>query len=56
MVAVLAFFLFYRFAETQLVKMVVPFLLDPPAKGGLGLTTSEVGFTYGTVGVISLML
>ncbi len=35
--AVLAFFLFYRFAEAQLVKMVAPFLLDPRAKGGLGL-------------------
>ncbi|PIP08891.1 MAG: MFS transporter [Syntrophobacteraceae bacterium CG23_combo_of_CG06-09_8_20_14_all_50_8] len=54
--AVLAFFLFYRFAEAQLVKMVAPFLLDPPARGGLGLTTSEVGIVYGTVGVIALML
>jgi MFS transporter, PAT family, beta-lactamase induction signal transducer AmpG len=52
---VIAFFLFYRFAEAQLVKMVVPFLLDPPARGGLGLTTSEVGIVYGTVGVIALM-
>jgi PAT family beta-lactamase induction signal transducer AmpG len=55
-VTILAFFLFYRFAETQLVKIIVPFLLDPRSKGGLGLTTSEVGIIYGTVGVISLML
>ncbi len=54
--AILAFFLFYRFAETQLVKLIVPFLLDPRSKGGLGLTTSEVGIIYGTVGVIALML
>ena len=54
-VAVIAFFLFYRFAEAQLVKMVAPFLLDPPARGGLGLTTAEVGIVYGTVGVIALM-
>jgi PAT family beta-lactamase induction signal transducer AmpG len=53
---ILAFFLFYRLAETQLLKIIVPFLLDPPAKGGLGLTTSEMGIIYGTVGVISLML
>jgi len=53
---ILAFFLFYRFAETQIVKIIVPFLLDPLTKGGLGLTTSEVGIIYGTVGVISLML
>jgi len=53
---ILAFFLFYRFAETQIVKILAPFLLDPTSKGGLGLTTSEVGIAYGTVGVISLML
>jgi PAT family beta-lactamase induction signal transducer AmpG len=55
-IAILAFFLFYRFAEAQLVKMVAPFLLDPRVKGGLGLSTSEVGIIYGTVGVIALML
>ncbi|MGD0274428.1 MAG: MFS transporter [Syntrophales bacterium] len=54
--AIMAFFLFYRFAEAQLVKMVVPFLLDPRVKGGLSLSTSEVGIIYGTVGVIALML
>ena len=55
-VIIICFFLFYRFAEAQLVKMVVPFLLDSPAKGGLGLTTAEVGMIYGTVGVVALML
>ena len=55
-IAVLSFFLFYRFAEAQLVKMAAPFLLDPRVKGGLGLTTSEVGIIYGTVGVVALML
>lgn len=55
-VTILAFFLFYRFAETQLVKIIAPFLLDPRSKGGLGLTTSEVGIIYGTVGVTALML
>jgi len=54
--AILAFFLFYRFAETQIVKIIAPFLLDPTSRGGLGLTTSEVGITYGTVGVISLLM
>jgi PAT family beta-lactamase induction signal transducer AmpG len=46
--------LFYRFAEAQLVKLVSPFLLDPRTKGGLGLTTSEVGIVYGTIGIIAL--
>jgi PAT family beta-lactamase induction signal transducer AmpG len=55
-VTILAFFLFYRLAETQIVKILAPFLLDPRSKGGLGLTTSEVGIIYGTVGVIALML
>ena len=51
---ILFFLLFYRFAEAQLVKLVSPFLLDPRTKGGLGLTTSEVGIVYGTVGIIAL--
>ena len=55
-IIIICFFLFYRFAEAQLVKMVAPFLLDSPAKGGLGLSTAEVGWIYGTVGVIALML
>ena len=55
-VIIICFFLFYRFAEAQLVKMVAPFLLDARVKGGLGLTTAEVGVIYGTVGVVALML
>lgn len=54
--AVIAFLLFYRFAEAQLVKMVVPFLLDPRSAGGLGLSTAEVGVAYGTVGILMLVL
>jgi len=55
-IVILLFLLLYRFAEAQLVKLVTPFLLDPRAEGGLGLTTQEVGIVYGTVGVISLTL
>jgi MFS transporter, PAT family, beta-lactamase induction signal transducer AmpG len=55
-VIIICFFLFYRLAEAQLVKMVAPFLLDSHAKGGMGLTTAEVGVIYGTVGVVALML
>jgi len=54
--AILAFLLFYRFAETQIIKIVAPFLLDDRSSGGLGLSTTEVGIIYGTVGVISLMI
>ena len=51
---ILGFILLYRFGEAQLVKLASPFLLDPIESGGLALSTSEVGFVYGTVGVIAL--
>ena len=50
----LAFMLLYRLPEAFLVKMMNPFLLDPLAKGGLGLSTETVGVVYGTVGVAAL--
>ncbi|HQN70782.1 MAG TPA: MFS transporter [Smithella sp.] len=53
---IITFFLLYRFAEAQLTKMVVPFLRDEISKGGLGLSTADIGIIYGTVGVIALML
>ncbi len=53
---VLGFILTFRLGESQLVKMVVPFLKDPLAKGGLGLSTADVGLVYGTVGVGFLTL
>jgi MFS transporter, PAT family, beta-lactamase induction signal transducer AmpG len=55
-VVLLLFLLLYRFGEAQLVKMTSPFLLDAQAKGGLGLTTTEVGFIYGTIGILALTL
>jgi MFS transporter, PAT family, beta-lactamase induction signal transducer AmpG len=51
---VLAFLLTYRLAEAQIVKLMAPFLLDPASKGGIGLTTQQLGWAYGTVGVIAL--
>jgi PAT family beta-lactamase induction signal transducer AmpG len=53
---ILAFLLLYRFAEAQLVKLAPPFLLDERAVGGLELGTTEVGFVYGTVGVLMLTI
>ena len=50
------FMLLYRLPEAQLVKIINPFLLDPIDKGGLGLSTSEVGIVYGTVGIIGLTI
>ena len=55
-VTIIAFLLLYRFAEAQLVKLASPFMLDARDVGGLGLTTSQVGVVYGTVGIIALTL
>ena len=50
------FMLLYRFPEAQLAKMGIPFLVDPINEGGLGLTTEQIGFVQGTVGIIGLTL
>ncbi len=55
-VVAILFMLLYRLPEAQLVKLITPFMLDPIDKGGLGLTTGEVGFVYGTVGIIGLTI
>lgn len=52
----LFFILVYRLGEAQLVKIASPFMLDDPAKGGLGLATANIGFIYGTAGMIALTL
>lgn len=54
--SILAFLLLYRFGEAQLIKLAAPFLLDSSAKGGLALSTQEVGIVYGTIGVLCLTL
>ena len=56
LVLAIAFMLLYRLGEAMLIKMASPFLLDVTAKGGLGLSTEQVGLVYGIVGVISLTL
>lgn len=53
---ILGFILTFRLGESQLLKLAVPFLKDPVALGGLGLTTAQVGVAYSTVGVIALTL
>mgnify|MGYP000847672530 CR=1 FL=1 len=50
------FILIYRFGEAQLVKIAPLFMLDTIEMGGLGLSTSEYGFIYGTLGIIMLTL
>ena len=65
-VIAIIFMLFYRLSEGFLVKLCQPFLVDDRAislnehgqfiGGGLGLATGTVGFLYGTIGVIALLL
>ena len=52
----LFFILTYRFAEAQALKLLTPMLLDSPDAGGLGLTTGQVGLSYGTFGIIALTI
>lgn len=55
-IVAILFMLLYRLPEAQLAKMGIPFLLDPIEKGGMGLTTEQIGFTQGTLGVIGLTI
>lgn len=52
----LVFILVFRLGEAQLVKLASPFLLDEVSEGGLALTTSNIGYVYGTAGIIALTL
>ena len=56
MVPALLFMLLFRFPEAQLAKMSIPFLMDPIAEGGLGLTLEQMGVIQGTLGPIGLTL
>jgi MFS transporter, PAT family, beta-lactamase induction signal transducer AmpG len=53
---VISFILIFRLGEAQLMKMLVPFLLDKKSVGGLELSTEEVGLLYGTFGVLALVI
>ncbi len=55
-ILVIIFILLYRFGEAQLVKIAPLFMLDSIETGGLGLSTSQYGFIYGTLGMIMLTL
>lgn len=50
------FMLFYRLPEALLIKISNLFMIKPVSEGGLGLSTQEIGFVQGTVGVLGLTL
>lgn len=55
-IPIVIFILLYRLGEAMVVKMLVPFMRDPVDAGGLGLPTATVGYAYGTVGIVSLVV
>ena len=53
---ILGFLLLYRIAEAQLLKMVIPFLIDDRVDGGLAMSNEQLGAFYGTFGVLALTI
>lgn len=53
---VLTFILLFRLGESQLLKMLTPFLVDKKSVGGMGLETEDIGIIYGTFGLIALTI
>jgi PAT family beta-lactamase induction signal transducer AmpG len=54
--AATAFMLLYRLPEALLIKVANLFMIDPISQGGLGLSTLDVGFIQGTIGVLGLTI
>ena len=55
-IAVVIFYiLVFRAGDAFMLKMAQPFLLDPVDKGGMAISTSDVGIIYGTVGMLCLL-
>ncbi len=54
--SVLGFLLLYRIAEAQLLKLVIPFMLDERDVGGLALSNEQIGIFHGTFGVVALTI
>ncbi len=55
-VLAIVFMLCFRLPEAFLLKLCMPFLVDSPAVGGLGMSTANVGIAYGTIGTIFLTI
>jgi MFS transporter, PAT family, beta-lactamase induction signal transducer AmpG len=55
-VPIVLYILTFRLGDALMLKMAQPFLLDPVNKGGLGISTSDLGLIYGTVGTVFLLI
>ena len=52
---VVTYVLIFRLGDAFMLKMAPPFLMDNVEKGGMAISTAEMGILYGTVGVIFLL-
>jgi len=52
----IAFIILYRFAEGFAIKIAPLFFKAAQAEGGLGMTTSEIGLVYGTLGAAAFVI
>ncbi len=55
-VMALLFILLFRLGEAQTQTVGPLFLIEPRAKGGLGLTTEQIGGVYGTAGTLAFLV
>lgn len=53
---VLSFIFLFRLGDALLLRMAQPFLMDPVAAGGLGLSTQDIGLIYGTIGTLASLV
>jgi MFS transporter, PAT family, beta-lactamase induction signal transducer AmpG len=53
---IVAYVLIFRLGDALTFKMAPPFLMDKVEKGGLAVSTSEMGLLSGTLGVMFLLI
>lgn len=53
---IVTYILTFRLGDAFMLKMTPPFLMDKVSKGGLGISTAEVGFLYGIFGIVFLLI
>jgi PAT family beta-lactamase induction signal transducer AmpG len=53
--AIFLFVMLYRFGESMVTRTLPLFLKDPVSKGGLGVSTADVGIIVGTFGVFGII-
>jgi PAT family beta-lactamase induction signal transducer AmpG len=52
---IVTYVLLIRLGDAFMLKMAPPFLMDTHQKGGLAISTAEIGILYGTIGIVFLL-